>query len=79
VEAMMEQHAQWRQLDLLDAIMPTKRWQGFAGGRTSSDAFYSDGYWTGPIKNRNVTSHSPEQNDPRLRHASAAVVDDKVI
>jgi hypothetical protein len=31
-----------------------------AGGRISSDPFYSDSYWTGPIKNRNVTSHPAE-------------------
>src|SRR5829696_3969498 len=43
------------------------------------NAFNSDGDWTGPIKNRNVTHHPAEQDDPGLRDAAGAVVDDEVI
>jgi hypothetical protein len=43
------------------------------------DAFDSDGDLTGPIKNRNVTRHLAEQDDPRLRDAAAAIVDDEVV
>ena len=38
-----------------------------------------DGDLTGPIKNRNVTRHLAEQDEPRLRDAAAAIVDDEVV
>jgi hypothetical protein len=50
------------QIDL-EPIMPTKCFAGLAP--ENHDPFYSDGYWTGTIKNKNVPRRSAEQDDPR--------------
>jgi hypothetical protein len=48
-------------------------------GRVLVNAFNSDGNWTGPIENRNVTGHSAEYDNSRLRDAAVAIVDHEVI
>src|SRR5215204_2877213 len=45
----------------------------------SFEVFNADGDRTRVIKNRNVIGHAAEQDNPRLRNAAGAVVDDKVI
>jgi hypothetical protein len=50
-----------------------------AVGEGSSDALYSDCHRTWPIKNRDVTRRSAEQDDPGLRNAAVTIVNDKMI
>ena len=52
---------------------------GAPGGKSHFTPFNANGDRTRSIKNRNATGHSVEQDNPGLRGAALAVVDNKMI